>query len=56
MSGLAGLLATSASIRSPKLPGRGEAPTSATLVASSIACSAGRWASGSREGYPFSRL
>ena len=43
MSGPAGLLATSAIIRWPKLPGRGEAPTSATLVASSIARSTGRW-------------
>jgi hypothetical protein len=42
MRGAAGLRLTSATIRSPRLPGRELAPTTATLRASSIASSAGR--------------
>ena len=42
MRGLLALLVTSWTIRLPNEPGRGEAPTSATLRASSIASRAGR--------------
>ena len=41
MRGRDGLLATSAIMRAPRLPGRALAPTSATLRASSIAVTAG---------------
>src|SRR5215469_11444829 len=42
VAGPAGLRATSATIRWPRVPPRGLAPTNATLRASSIACSAAR--------------